>query len=80
MFIVSVDDHAPPKRKGLWLGFLYTSIPLGIGFGYILGGILGAAYNWRLVFLVEAGVILPLVLFTLFATPVDLRKTEGNLL
>lgn len=72
------DDHAPPKQKGRWLACLYTGIPLGIGFGYILGGILGSAYGWRLVFLVEAGVILPVVLFTLIASPIDLRKREGT--
>ncbi|GMH39494.1 hypothetical protein BSKO_07392 [Bryopsis sp. KO-2023] len=69
-----IDDSAPPDRKGIWLGIFFTTIPVGIGSGYMFGGLIGDMLHWRVTFLIEAVVMLPLVIFTLLAPPVDLNK------
>lgn len=75
-WLLSTDDNAPTKRKGLWLACLYTCSPFGIGLGYILGGFAGAAWNWRVVFYIEAGVMVPFFLCLILAPAVDIKKGE----
>ena len=43
--------------------------------GYI-GGTVAQAIGWRYVFYIEAGMAVPLVLFTLLARPLELRSFE----
>jgi MFS family permease len=51
-----IDDVAPPGRKGSWLAYFYTAIPVGSALGYLAGGaVQHATGDWRQSFFV-AGV------------------------
>lgn len=43
-----IDDVAPPGRKGSWLAYFYTAIPVGSALGYLAGGaVQHATGDWR---------------------------------
>jgi multidrug resistance protein len=50
-----VADLFPEEKRGRIFGIFYLAIPVGTAAGYLLGGKLGTAYNWRTPFYV-AGV------------------------
>lgn len=70
------DDNAPPGAKTMWLAIFYLCIPTGYALGYVLGGLLAGPLGWRGPFFVEAAMMLPLVLFSLLAPPIDLVGTK----
>jgi MFS transporter, Spinster family, sphingosine-1-phosphate transporter len=61
-----VSDYFPKSQRGRVLSFFYLAIPVGSAFGYILGGILGQAFGWHVVFFIAALPGLFLVLPLLF--------------
>ncbi len=61
-----VSDYFPKSQRGRILSFFYLAIPVGSAFGYILGGILGQAFGWHVVFFIAALPGLLLVLPLLF--------------
>ncbi len=40
------------RSRGRVMGWFYLAMPLGIALGFIVGGIVGRTYNWRIAFLV----------------------------
>eukprot|EP00899_Mesostigma_viride_P006890 jgi/Mesvir1/16201/Mv08463-RA.1 len=68
-----IDDYAPPEQRTQWLALFYMCIPSGIALGYILGGLVATATNWRAPFFLEAALMLPFAAFYFIATPVPLR-------
>jgi MFS family permease len=51
-----IDDMAPPARKGAWLAYFYTAIPVGSALGYLIGGaVQHATGDWRQSFYVAGG-------------------------
>lgn len=67
---VFVADMFPENQRGRVMGIFYLAIPVGTALGYVIGGILGPTYGWRMPFYVGAapGVILAL-LFLLIPEP-----------
>ena len=61
-----VSDYFPKSQRGRVLSFFYLAIPVGSAFGYILGGIMGQAFGWHVVFFIAALPGLFLVLPLLF--------------
>ena len=48
-----IDDVAPAGRKGSWLAYFYTAIPVGSALGYLAGGaVQHATHDWRQSFFV----------------------------
>lgn len=47
-----IADYYPPERRNRILTFFYVAIPVGAALGFVLGGVLGAAYGWRTAFLI----------------------------
>ena len=64
-----VDDVAPKGNTTLWLAVFYTAGPVGVACGFFLGSVLGNSMSWRYVFLFEASVALPLVLWCFVQNP-----------
>jgi len=57
---------APPARKGAWLAYFYTAIPVGSALGYLIGGaVQHATGDWRQSFFVAGGPGLMLALLCL---------------
>ena len=66
----SIDNVAPPASKTLWLGLFFAAIPVGQALGIATGGVIAELgplsifgwkmSGWRLVFFLEAMVMLPL--------------------
>lgn len=59
-----VADMFPESQRGRVMGVFYLAIPVGTALGYVLGGIAGPAYGWRVPFYVGAapGVFLAFLL------------------
>lgn len=55
-----VADYFPRRLRGSRLAVFYLAIPVGSAAGYILGGLLEAAFGWRAAFLIVGipGIIL----------------------
>ena len=47
-------DLFPENIRGRVMGLFYLSLPVGSAFGYVVGGILGHRYGWRMPFMVGA--------------------------
>lgn len=47
-----LSDFFPPARRNRILTLFYVAIPVGAALGFILGGIIGQHYGWRMAFLV----------------------------
>jgi len=45
-----VADLFPQEKRGRIFGFYYLALPLGTALGYLLGGVLGPRYGWRMPF------------------------------
>ena len=67
-----IDDVAPPASKARWFAWLSLTPTLGVAIGYKLGD-LTEYLSWRVLFYIEAGVAVPVVLFCLLAPAVRLR-------
>lgn len=67
---VFIADMFPENQRGRVMGIFYLAIPVGTALGYVIGGILGPTYGWRVPFYVGAapGVVLAL-LFLLIPEP-----------
>ncbi|XP_078430459.1 major facilitator superfamily protein [Wolffia australiana] len=68
-----IDDNAPPSQKTAWLAIFYMCIPVGIAFGYIYGGLVGAYLNWRIAFWGEAIFMLPFAILGFVIQPLQLK-------
>jgi MFS family permease len=49
-----LSDLFPESKRGRVMGLFYLSLPVGSAFGYVVGGVLGHRYGWRMPFLVGA--------------------------
>src|SRR5271165_5206254 len=49
-----LSDLFPETIRGRVMGLFYLSLPVGSAFGYVVGGILGHHFGWRMPFLVGA--------------------------
>ena len=59
-----VADMFPEEKRGRVMGVFYLAIPVGTALGYLLGGVMGPKYGWRVPFYVGAapGVVLAFLL------------------
>ncbi|KAL0043420.1 hypothetical protein WJX79_004259 [Trebouxia sp. C0005] len=73
-----IDDVAPPSQKTLWFGILYLFPTVGIAVGYIFGGVIGASMGWRMPFLIQAAVCVPVVLWLFLVQPISLRTMHDD--
>jgi len=66
-----VADMFPEDHRGRVMGIFYLAIPVGTALGYVIGGLLGPAYGWRVPFYVSAGpgVLLALLLLLIPEPP-----------
>jgi MFS family permease len=67
-----IADYFRPAERARALGFYSLGIPIGSGLGFLFGGYIAAAFNWRTAFLVlgVAGLLLtPLLLATVREPP-----------
>lgn len=66
-----IADVFPPKRRALALGIYTTGIGFGILIGFILGGAIAAKYGWRMGFFVAGvpGLFVALLLLLTVAEP-----------
>jgi MFS transporter, Spinster family, sphingosine-1-phosphate transporter len=60
-----VADMFPEDKRGRVMGIFYLAIPVGTALGYLLGGVMGPKYGWRVPFYAGAapGVLLAFLLF-----------------
>jgi MFS transporter, Spinster family, sphingosine-1-phosphate transporter len=45
-----ISDLYPIERRGTVLAWFYMAIPVGSALGYVLGGVIGAKFGWRMAF------------------------------
>ncbi|EIE19048.1 MFS general substrate transporter [Coccomyxa subellipsoidea C-169] len=73
-----IDDVAPPAQKTLWFGVLNLFPTLGIAAGYIFGGLIGPLLGWRYAFFIQALIGLPVVIWALLASPINLQTMHDD--
>ena len=56
-----IGDSAPPEQRATWLSIAVSGLLMSLSFGASIGGLIGAAFGWRLVFAGLAGLSLLLV-------------------
>jgi len=61
-----VADMFPERMRGRVMGIFYLAIPVGSALGFLVGGVLGPKYGWRVPFYVGAGPSLLLAFLLLF--------------
>lgn len=61
-----ISDYFPPERRATALGIYGWGIFIGTGFGFVFGGILLEAFNWRVAFYLAGLVGLPVALLLAF--------------
>ena len=61
-----VADMFPEDKRGRVMGIFYLAIPVGSALGFLVGGVLGPKYGWRVPFYVGAGPSLSLAFLLLF--------------
>lgn len=66
-----LSDFYPEEDRNKVLSIFYITIPVGGALGYLLGGLLGQHYNWRMPFYVAAipGVIIALCFWIFIREP-----------
>lgn len=85
-----IDKFAPKGGKSLWLSVFYSAIPVGYALGFIASGVwlgaqpAGERWSWRIIFIAEAVLMFPFVLFSLagkspfsFADPASANAAAG---
>ena len=67
-----ISDYYPPHRRATALSFYSSGIYVGILVGYAFGGVLAAAFGWRVAFMVVGipGVLFALILFLTVREPI----------
>ena len=50
-----ISDLYPVERRGRAMATFYAAIPLGSALGFMLGGLIGERYGWRMAFFVAGG-------------------------
>ena len=73
-----IDDVAPPGAKTRWLGIFFLTIPVGVAFGFIFGGLVGHAAGWRAPFVLQASFMAPFVIFCTRSKPLPLRGSAAG--
>jgi MFS family permease len=73
-----VDDTAPPARRTVWLGVLYTAIPVGAAVGYGYSATVSELCGWQWAFWLEAGLMLPFAAWCCFDSRLDAWSTAGG--
>jgi MFS family permease len=61
-----IADMFPEEKRGRVMGIFYLAIPVGSALGFLIGGVLGPKYGWRVPFYVGAAPSLLLAFFLLF--------------
>ena len=74
-----VGDMTPSGKEGRYMNAFYASQFLGIGFGPLLGGFIGAAWSYECAFLVMGGLSLLSILLVAITVPVDHATKERKL-
>ena len=67
-----ISDYFPPQRRGVALAIYSLGVPMGTLFGAMSGGLIAAAFGWRVAFIAlgAAGLLLaPLVLLVVREPP-----------
>ncbi len=64
-------DFYPEEERNRILTIFYTAIPVGAALGYLVGGVIGGRYGWRMPFYVSAvpGVIIALLVWFCMKEP-----------
>jgi MFS family permease len=72
-----VADMFPEDRRGRVMGIFYLAIPVGSALGFLIGGVLGPKYGWRVPFYVGAAPSLLLAFLLLFIPEPPLGKYDA---
>jgi MFS transporter, Spinster family, sphingosine-1-phosphate transporter len=72
-----VADMFPEDRRGRVMGIFYLAIPVGSALGFLIGGVLGPKYGWRVPFYVGAAPSILLAFLLLFIPEPPLGKYDA---
>jgi MFS family permease len=73
-----IADLFSEEKRGRVMGIFYLAIPVGSALGFLIGGVLGPKYGWRVPFYVGAGPSLLFALLLLFIPEPPLGKYDAH--
>jgi MFS family permease len=72
-----IDDVSVPRTRSLWLSIYFMAVPVGQALGFIAAGSISTAYSWRVVFVVEAVLMLPFPFVCFFLPHISVIVENG---
>lgn len=72
-----IDDISLPRSRSLWLSLYFMATPVGQALGFIAAGSISTAWSWRVVFIVEACLMLPFPIICFFLPHVSVIVENG---
>lgn len=58
-----IEKSASPEKRGFWLSFFFTAIPVGTAVGYAYSAAIAESVGWEWAFFIEAFMMAPFVVF-----------------
>lgn len=72
-----IDDVCPRKSRTVWLAVYFMAIPVGTALGFIAGGYFSSLWSWRIVFIVEACLMIPFPVIMFFLPNMSVIVENG---
>ena len=74
-----IKTIAPLKKYTTWMGIYYAALPIGVAFGYIIGGIISYFSHWKYIFVIDCTLYsICLVVMILFPKAEKLQEYIGD--
>lgn len=81
---VWINEFSPKQKESLWMGFLQSSVPVGVILGYLSAGLLSIfnIFSWRFAIQLQSIFELPLIVWFAHINPEEIDiidQTQDNL-
>jgi MFS family permease len=72
-----IDDISIPRTRSLWLSIYFMAMPVGSALGFVAAGSISTAWSWRVVFIVEACLMVPFPIICFFLPNISVIVENG---
>ena len=72
-----IDDISIPRTRSLWLSIYFMAMPVGSALGFVAAGSISTAWSWRVVFIVEACLMVPFPIICFFLPHISVIVENG---
>jgi MFS family permease len=72
-----IDDISVPRTRSLWLSIYFMAVPVGQALGFIAAGYIATLWSWRVVFIIEACLMVPFPIICFFLPEISVVVENG---